>query len=226
MDRRVWLDERRQAVEKDYTDEAATYDAGYDPVTPVHRQFVSNLIATSPVGGVILDAPCGTGPYFAMIEAAGRRVVGADQSAGMVARAHAKHPNVRLERVGLQELAFEAEFDAVMCVDAMEHVPPEEWRLVLANLHRALRPGGHLYLTVEEIDRREVEEAFAEASAAGLPAVRGEHVGPDTGGYHYYPDRAQVDQWLDAERLEVIEQADEPLDGYAYHHLVLRSRPA
>jgi hypothetical protein len=31
-----------------------------------------------------------------------------------------------------------------MCVDAMENVFPEDWPQVLANLRRALRPGGHL----------------------------------------------------------------------------------
>ena len=224
MDRRAWLDERRRAVEKDYTDDAPTYDSGYDPVTPVHRRFVTLLIESCPPGATVLDVPCGTGPYFGMVEAAGRHVVGADQSAGMLAQAHAKHPSVRLERVGLQELAFTAEFDGVMCIDAMEHVPPEDWPRVLANLHRAAGPGGNLYLTIEEVDDRFHDTALAEARALGLPAVRGEHVSPATGGYHFYPDRAQVSRWFEAEGLEVLEEATEDLDGYSYHHLLLGSR--
>ena len=130
---------------------------------------------------------------------------------------HAKHPDARLEQVGLQELTFEGEFDAVMCIDAMEHAPPEEWPLVLANLHRAVRPGGLLYLTVEETD-----EAEHAACSRGLPAVRGEYVGPDTGGYHHYPDRGQVRAWFDAEGLEIEDEADEGLDGYGYFHLLVR----
>src|SRR5215217_6460794 len=98
-----------------------------------------------------LDAACGTGKYFAMVQDAGRRVVGTDQSTGMLGRARARFPAVPLERVGLQELDFAAEFDAVMCVDAMENVPPEDWPKVVGNLARALRPGGQLYLTVEEV---------------------------------------------------------------------------
>ena len=39
-----------------------------------------------------------------------------------------------------------------MTIDAMENVTPEDWPPVLANLRRAVRPGGHLYLTVEEAD--------------------------------------------------------------------------
>jgi SAM-dependent methyltransferase len=225
MDRRAWLDELRAAVEKDYTDDAPTYDAGYDPVTPVHRRFVGLLVESCPADGTILDVPCGTGPYFAIVLAAGRHVVGGDQSAGMLAEAHAKHPDVRLEKVGLQELAFDREFDGVMCIDAMEHISPEDWPLVLGNLHRAARPAGQLYLTVEEVDESEHDVALAEAEALGLPAVRGEHTGPETGGYHFYPTRDQVRRWLDAEGLAVVDETDESLDGYGYHHLLLRSRP-
>ena len=136
MDRAAWLRERRASVEADYTRDASTYDDGYDPITVVHRRFVDRLIETTPEGGTLLDAPCGTGPYFGMILAAGRQVVGADQSAGMLERASVKHPDVRLEHVGLQELAFDGAFDAAMCIDAMEHVPPEEWPLVLTNLRQ------------------------------------------------------------------------------------------
>lgn len=221
-----WLAERRAAVNEDYTRDAPTYDAGYDPVTEIHRRFVARLIETCLEGDTVLDAACGTGPYLGFVRDAGRRVVGTDQSAGMLARARAKHPDVRLERVGLQELTFDREFDAAMCIDAMEHVPPEEWPKVLGNLRRALRPGGHLYLTVEETDRRHVDRAFEELSAAGVPAVHGEVVGPETGGYHYYPDRERVRRWLAAEDFEPIEEADERFEDYGYHHLLVRASKA
>jgi cyclopropane fatty-acyl-phospholipid synthase-like methyltransferase len=137
----------------------------------------------------------------------------------MLAQARAKYPEVPTHDVGLQELAFDGEFDAVMCVDAMEHVFPEDWPVVLANLRRALRPGGPLYLTVELLDEQELERAFTEAAAAGLPVVRGEHTSPG-GGYHYYPSLEQVAAWVrDAGR--------EPLDGGVgddYYHLLASGR--
>lgn len=225
MDRQEWLAERKVAVEEDYTRDARTYDAGYDPATEPHRRFVSRLIMTTPNRGTVLDAACGTGSYLGMVLDAGRRAVGVDQSSGMLARAKAKHPAARLAKVGLQEIAFDREFDGAICVDAMEHIPPEDWPVVLANLSRALRPGGHLYLTVEEVvDRRHLDRAFEQATAAGLPAVHGEDVGEGTGGYHYYPDREQVRRWLDAAGFEPIEEADEWFDGYGYHHLLVRRR--
>jgi len=223
MDRSDWLAERRAAVEADYTRDGPTYDEGYDPTTPVHRKFVSRLIDTCPEGGMILDAACGTGPYIGQVLDAGRRVIGTDQSTGMLAQARSKYPETQFELVGLQELAFDGEFDAVMCIDAMEHVPPEDWPLVVRNLRRAVQPGGYGYLSLEEVDESELDRAFSEATAAGLPAIYGEDVGPDTGGYHFYADRQRVRGWLAGAGYEVIDEADEPLEGYGYHHLILRA---
>ena len=222
-DRRAWLIERRAAVEAQYDAEAAEYDDDPYPVTS-HETFIRRLLDTCPAGGTILDAPCGTGAYFELVASTGRRVVGIDQSAGMLRQARAKGIASRLERVGLQELSFNAEFDGAMTVDAMENVPPEEWPLVLANLHRAVRPGGHLYLTVEEIDTAAIDAAFADSTARGLPAIRGEVIEGDTAGYHYYPARDQVMRWLDAEGLDVAAEDFDQEDGWGYRHLLLRGR--
>jgi SAM-dependent methyltransferase len=223
MDRTEWLSERRAAVEQTYNLEAPTYDDGYDPATAEHRRFVTRLIDMCPPEGTVLDAPCGTGPYVEMVLAAGRNVVGIDQSAGMLAAASEKHPGVRFERIGLQELPFDGAFDAAMCVDAIENVPPEEWPRVLDNLARAVRPGGHIYLTVEEIDPEEVARAFDEGTNAGWPVVYGEVISGDTAGYHFYADRDRILEWLTEARLEVVDEADEWLDGYGYHHILVRA---
>jgi SAM-dependent methyltransferase len=222
VERRAWLAEQRQTAEERHdTIHAFTYDDQYGEITPTHRRFVSDLLERCPPGGTVLDAGCGTGKYFAMVLDAGRRVVGADQSTGMLQRARARFPAVPLEKVGLQELAFDGEFDAVMCVDAMENIPPEDWPAVVANLRRALRPGGHLYLTVEEVDDRELDRRQAEATARGLPVVRGEDAGAG-GGYHYYPSRAQVAGWLEAAGLTVVAEDVSAGDGYGYLHLLAR----
>jgi trans-aconitate methyltransferase len=150
-------------------------------------------------------------------------VVGIDQSAGMLAEAAARGIADSLERVSLQDLAFVGEFDAVMTIDAMENVCPEDWPLVLANLHRAARPGSHLYMTVEEVDEAAIDASFRALTAVGLPAVRGEIVEGDVAGYHYYPGREQVMRWLEAERLEVVKDGFDQEDGWGYRHLLLRS---
>jgi 2-polyprenyl-3-methyl-5-hydroxy-6-metoxy-1,4-benzoquinol methylase len=221
MERSEWLAQRRLTVRDDYTRDAPTYEDDYDPATPMHRRF-ARLIETCPEGGIVLDAACGTGPYVGMVLEAGRRVTGIDQSAGMLAQAKDRYPAVRFDEVGLQELDADAAFDAAMCLDAIEHVPPEEWPTVLANLQRALRPGAHLYLTVEEVDRKDLDRAFG-AREAGLPVALGEDVGDETGGYHYYLDQDRVAGWLADAGFEVVDDAHEWLEGYEYHDLFVRS---
>lgn len=220
--RRSWLAERRAVVLAQYDEEAPAYDEHEYPV-PLHERFVRRLVDTCPPGGVVLDAPCGTGRWFAIVTGAGRRVVGIDQSPGMLAQARARGLAESLEQAGLQELSVDGRFDGAMTIDAMENVPPEDWPTVLSNLHRAVRPGGHLYLTVEEVGEAQIAAAYADAQRRGLPAVPGEVTEGDVAGYHYYPGRAQVMAWLAAEGLTVADEDVDQQDGWAYRHLIVRA---
>jgi SAM-dependent methyltransferase len=219
--RRAWIDERRAAVVAAYDAEAATYDRHPYPNKPQQR-WVKRLLALCPLHGTVLDAPCGTGRYFALVAATGRYVVGIDQSANMLAEAERRGVAMDLQCVGLQELSFVDRFDAAMAIDALEHVAPEDWPVVLANLRRALRPGGHLYLTVEEHhddDHAGLHEALL---ARGLPAVSGEVIDGDVAGYHYYPSRQQVIEWIDSAGLALVDEAYHDEDGWGYRHLLTR----
>jgi ubiquinone/menaquinone biosynthesis C-methylase UbiE len=222
VDRRVWLDERRAAVVASYDDEAPSYDE-HPYRNEVQEDWVRRLVAMTSAGGLLLDAPCGTGRYFPIVVESGRRVVGADQSAGMLEQARRRRLATELHHVGLQELPFEAAFDATMTIDAMENVAPEDWPTVLTRLHRAVRPGGHLYLTVEEQDEADTDRAYEALVARDLPAVRGEVIEGDVAGYHYYPGRDQVMAWLAAEGLDVVDEAYEQEAGWGYRHLLLRA---
>jgi hypothetical protein len=64
---------------------------------------------------------------------------------------------------------------------------------------------------------------FVEATAQGLPVVRGEHASRG-GGYHYYPRLDQVAAWVHDAGLQVIEDGHSKGDGYGYYHLLSRSR--
>jgi SAM-dependent methyltransferase len=115
------------------------------------------------------------------------------------------------------------EFDAAMTVDGMEHIPPEDWPLVLANVHRAVRPGGPIYLTVEEVGRPAIERAFEGLSARGLPVVRGEVVEGDAAFYHYYPGRDQTVEWFRRACLAILDEGFRREDGWGYRHFLLRT---
>ena len=231
MDRRAWLEERRAAVELDYTRDAPSYEIDNYPISEAHRRFVTRVVEACPPDGVVLDIPCGTGRYFELVVAQGRRVVGADQSAGMVEQARARGLADSVEQTGLQELAHVATFDGVLCIDAMEHVPPEDWPRVVDNLGRACRDGGLVYMSLEVLadQQAHLDRALADALAQGLPAVRGEDVGEDTGGYHFYPADEQITEWLDVARMQIVEDITDMTYGeWGYRHLLLRtlkSRP-
>ena len=221
MDRQAWLDQRRAAVLASYDQDAAIYDDQVYPAT-AQQAWVARLLRACPPAAKILDAPCGTGRYFPLVAAAGHRVGGADQSAGMLAQARARGTAIALDQVRLQDLPYDGEFDAIMTIDAMEHIPPEDWPLVLANLHRAARPGGLVYLTVEEVAEPVIEDAFATLTRRGFPAIRGEVIDGNVGGYHYYPGPAQVTAWFQAAPLHILDEGFQQEDGWGYRHFLLQ----
>jgi ubiquinone/menaquinone biosynthesis C-methylase UbiE len=195
MERAAWLREKRRVAEERMdTLFAPVYDAHWGgTIEPSHGAMLDDLLARLPPCGHLLDAACGTGKYWARLLASGLEVVGTDRSAGMLARARLKFPAVRAEQLTLQEIAYDSEFDAIVCIDALELVPPEDWPTILGNLRRALRPGGLLYFTVELIAPDLLHASQDSAIAQGLPIVPGEYA--HEAGYHFYPDLDRVRAW-------------------------------
>ena len=224
-ERARWLAERRAAVTAAYDSGAAEYDQHEYP-SDTQREWVVRLLGRLEPNSLLLDAPCGTGKYFSLVADAGHRVVGVDQSSGMLEQAGARGIAVEVERASLQDLSFDKRFDAVLTIDAMENVPPEDWPAVVANLHRALRPGGLLYMTVEEVDDSTIDHEFEELSRRGAPAVRGEVIEGDVAGYHYYPGRERVLGWFKTAGLEVVEEGYKQEEGWGYRHFLLRDAVA
>lgn len=108
----------------------------------------------------------------------------------------------------------------------MQHIPPEDWPGVLANLRRAVRPGGLVYLTVQELEQHHIERAFASLSARELPAVRGELVEEDAAGYHYFPGRGQAVDWFGQQGLAIVDEGFWRGNGWGHRHFLPRPGPA
>jgi SAM-dependent methyltransferase len=228
-DRAAWSLEMRRRMAEQEDALSGQYDEQWGEIEPTHRRFVELFLSKLPDGGRVLDAACGTGKYFGLVLDSGRSVIGTDHSAGHLARARTKYPDVTTERMDLQDLSFRGEFDGVMCVDAMEFVPPEEWPKVLARFRDALGASGWLYLTVElaPVDRvRDLNRALREE---GMPLVDGEVMWDEPDGYyHHYPGMERVRTWLADSGFTIHEELEgpwneDPEDRFAYHH-VLASR--
>jgi len=217
--RRAFLDARRRSHRDRYNRlHAASYDEEWGQISPSHHAFLKRLLATTPQNGIVLDIPCGTGKYWELVLESGPAVIGADQSMGMLAVARTKHPDVPVVCASLQELPLTATFDAVMCVDGIEDVGPEDWPTVLRRLHRSTRPGGCLYLTVEQLEEAEVRSSYEAALERGDPVVPGEDF--DGIGYHFFPTAAAIRSWVLGAGFDELNEAVADF----YRHLILRRR--
>jgi SAM-dependent methyltransferase len=117
--------------------------------------------------GEVLDVGCGTKPYRAFIPAA--RYVGLDLDT----------PDAR--RRGTADLFYDGKvfpfgdgsFDGILCSQVFEHVfTPQKF---LTEIHRVLRPGGCLLLSVPFVwDEHEQPADFGRYSSFGLRAVLAE----------------------------------------------------
>jgi SAM-dependent methyltransferase len=245
MERVEWLTKVRLQTEELYDHIAPLYweSFGFYP-NSTHRQFVEKLLGRLSTHSLILDAACGAGRYDGMLLNAGHTVVGIDQSSRMLARAREhfpleKYPRLSYLKVGLQEMDFRVEFDGAICIDAMEHIFPEDWPRIVARFQKGLKPGGFFYATVEVMGADDVRESYERARAIGLPVVYGEFADKidesykkvalldwhevsgqlaSTAAYHYYPSYEQVREWFDQAGLGIVDEGT----GNGYTHFLAR----
>jgi 2-polyprenyl-3-methyl-5-hydroxy-6-metoxy-1,4-benzoquinol methylase len=252
MERSEWLKEMRTKAEALYDHGAPLYWVNWGLDSPdTHLAYLKKFLEMMPPGGNILSAACGAGRFDGPLVEAGHRVTGIDQSAGMLARAREhfpaeRFPRLRYEKVGLQEIAatpaFRAAFDGIICMDSLEHVPPEDYPGILRGFHDALKPGGRLYFTAETHetaleDGEDLAVAYERARARGLPVVPGEVVdefdrayplamgqaqvdgeAAHNAVYRFYPPLEQVRTWLAQAGLTVLEEGH----GDELHHILAR----
>ena len=115
----------------------------------VRRRSLVRAALNASTGERILDVGCGPGFYCAeLLDEVGPdgNLVGLDSSPHMLALAARRcqdHDNVEFHEADATSLPVEdAGFDAALCVQVLEYVP--DVSAGLAELHRALRPGGRV----------------------------------------------------------------------------------
>jgi len=117
-----------------------------DPNTDSRDRFVKLL----PEGARVLDAGCGGGQDSAAFDAAGFNIIGVDSSIRMVELSAALVPTGTFIHGGLLDVELEwGSFDGVWCARVFHHVPIAEQGEFVKRLHRLLKPGGSLYLSVK-----------------------------------------------------------------------------
>lgn len=118
-------------------------------INPLRLRFIMEKITTP--APRILDVGCGGGILSEALASSGAQVTGIDLSQPSIeaAKQHARPQGLSIDyRVASAEEIAEAEpgsFDAITCMEMLEHVPKPE--KIIAACARALKPGGYAFFS-------------------------------------------------------------------------------
>jgi 2-polyprenyl-3-methyl-5-hydroxy-6-metoxy-1,4-benzoquinol methylase len=102
--------------------------------------------ANLPRGGRLLDIGCGISAQAELF--ADFRYVGADLNRPRLGRGHRSHPWAQYAVQDITRMGWrDAAFDAILCLEVIEHLPIAARAGLMRELFRVLRPGGALILS-------------------------------------------------------------------------------
>jgi len=118
-------------------------------LNPVRLRFVADGVSLR--GAAVLDVGCGGGILSEALARSGARVTGIDLSEELIetAKLHLLESDLDVDYrcIDVEALAGEmaGSFDAITCMELLEHVPDPA--ALLAACRRLLKPGGRLFLS-------------------------------------------------------------------------------
>jgi len=183
-------------------------------LNPVRLNYIAQR--TTLKGARVLDVGCGGGILSEALARAGAKVVGIDLAPRVleVARLHLHESGQQVDyrEISVEALATEtpASFDAVTCMEMLEHVPDPA--SVVAACATLLKPGGQLFLST--LNRTPL--AFGVAIAGAEYAL---NLLPR--GTHHYAQFIRPSELASALRAADLELAD--VSGIAYNPYTRRA---
>ncbi|RJO77267.1 class I SAM-dependent methyltransferase [Nocardia panacis] len=115
----------------------------YKPFDRAIFAVFAELVGAGPVA----DIGCGPGRVTAHLAELGLDIFGIDLSPRMIELARERHRGLRFEVGSMERLSIgAAELAGLVAWYSIIHLPPERVPAVLAEFHRALRPGGFALL--------------------------------------------------------------------------------
>lgn len=129
-----------------------------DPAHYLHHVYLKRALGSlgtfSPKR--ILDAGCGSGDHslylarrFPTAQVEGVDLLGDSIRLASDSAQALGIDNVVFEKRDLTTLEVEAEYDLIISIDVLEHIPRQEF--VLGQLRKALRPGGHAFFHIPTV---------------------------------------------------------------------------
>jgi len=134
---------------------ALTPDA---PFLKLHSYYVGRVIEILKAAGAttVLEAGCGDGWNVGQMVANGLDAVGVDWSKNAIAHAKTLAPQGRFHCGDVRDQAFfeifPDKFDAVVLVEVIEHIRPDDTVEALRNILAPLRDGGTFVLTTPHVN--------------------------------------------------------------------------
>ena len=153
-----------------YTAWAPIYDTMENGLIAAEEPLVESVTRDLPIGRA-LDAACGTGRHAVRLAAAGHETVGIDATPAMLDIARTRAPGVDFRLGDLAALPVDdAGFDFAICALALAHLPDPA--PAVAELARAVRPGGRIVLTDAHPTFVSIQGQATFPTAGGLAFVR------------------------------------------------------
>jgi SAM-dependent methyltransferase len=161
----------------------------YDTVAADYAELLADSLAAMPMDRAMLgvfaevvqadgpgpvgDIGCGPGRITTYLDSLGLDAFGVDLSPAMVAVARRTHPGLRFDTGSLTRLDLTDDCLAgVVAWYSLIHIPPAGLAPAFAELHRVLRPGGHLLLAFQAGDDDRVQHEQAYGHAVSLVSYR------------------------------------------------------
>ncbi len=152
-------------VEKTFDSFAASFDSKLAKLEYRAPELVAGMLADSGAEASrsleVLDAGCGTGLCGPLLAPYARRLVGVDLSARMLVQAQARKVYDELFKVELTTYLRDnpGAFDVIVSADTLVYFGKLD--AVVGAASEALRPGGRLIFTVEELMDARADEGYA-----------------------------------------------------------------
>ena len=128
-------------------------------------RWVRGVLSALPDGASVLDLGCGAGVPVGPEVVRRHAFTGVDISAAQIELARRNVPGATFVHADVTAVEFpDASFDAVFSFYAIDHLPREQDAELFRCMHRWLRPGGRLLISVEAGD-----EPSATGESLGAP---------------------------------------------------------
>ena len=132
----------------------------------------ARFLAHVPPGGAVLDAGCGSGRDALAFKSAGYAASAFDGSAKL-AQIAAENTGLPVRHLTFADMDWDEAFDGVWACASLLHLAPADLPGALANIRRALKPGGAFYCSFKAGDTERFANGrhFTDMTLESLRAV-------------------------------------------------------